>query len=213
MKQLLRYKKGLKLVFFDFETESLTLNFDCGNRPWQLGMLKCQDKEEVEFKDLYVKWEKPINVSKDAARITGFDQKDYDKRALPENEVFEVMLDWFNWADHIIAHNILNFDIPLAKEWYLKYNKDWKPLLPKCIDTKCLAQAIKSGIPFDIQNDDFLTWQIALSTYHERGVKTNLAQMAKDFDIDFDKSLLHNALEDIRLNKKVFESMIWNIEI
>jgi len=37
--------------------------------------------------------------------------------------------------------------------------------------------------------------------------------MAKDFDIDFDKSLLHNALEDIRLNKKVFESMIWNIEI
>lgn len=212
MKQLLRYKKNLNLVFFDFETESLNLSYSV-NRPWQLGLLKCKDKQEISHEDIYIKWNPPINVSKDAARITKFDQKKYEARAIDEKDVFQTMYDYFSEADYIIGHNILNFDLPLAREWYRLHNENWKELLPKCIDTKCLAQAIKSNIPFDIENDNFLTWQIALSTYHEKGVKTNLSQMAKDNGIEFDPQKMHDALTDIRVGKMVFEKLIWQIEI
>lgn len=212
MKQLLRYRKNLRFVFFDFETESLNLSFE-NNLPWQIAMIKIDSGQEVDSRDYYLKWDRKINVSEGAAKVTGFDLEKYKKIAVDQATVFPEIEEWFGWADYIVGHNILNFDIPLAKEWYKMHNKNWKKLLPKCIDTKCIAQSIKSKIPFDIENDDFLSWQIALSTYHERGVKTNLSQMAKDNEIEFNPSFMHSALYDIRVNEEVFEKLIWQIEI
>lgn len=218
MKQLLRYRKNLRFVFFDFETESLTLNFGeedsiIGNRPWEIGLLKADSEKEIDSYQSYVKWRKPIKVTKEAARITGFDKEKYKQFAVDEKEVFKIMLDWFDWADYIVGHNILAFDIPLAREWHKTHNKEWKYMLNKVIDTKCLAQAIECKIPFDIEKDDFLAWQIALSSYHVRGVKTNLSFTAKKYGIEIDDSKMHRADEDILVNYEVFKKQLWNISI
>lgn len=212
MKQLLRYKKNLRLVFFDFETEGLTLHY-CNNRPWEVGMLKTTLEEEIDSFESYVKWPRPINVTSDAAEITGFNKEKYHRFAVDESEVFKKIVDWFDWADYIIGHNIISFDIPLAKEWHKFHNKEWKYMLNKAIDTKCLTQAIECKIPFDIEKDDFLAWQIALSSYHVKGVKTNLSFTAKKYGIEIDDSKMHQALTDIRVNYEVFKKQIWDIEV
>ena len=37
--------------------------------------------------------------------------------------------------------------------------------------------------------------------------------MLKEFDIEFDKDRLHDAVYDVKMTLKLFHKLIWNIEI
>ena len=80
------------------------------------------------------------------------------------------------------------------------------------VDTLCLAKALKKRIKLD-KDDDFLAWQYRLNNLIERGLRCNLKQCCKDFDVEFNESNLHDALYDININFEVFKKMIWEIEI
>ena len=76
--QLLRFNNKQKYMVFDFETCSLNL---CrkNNKPWQLGFILCEgDKVKKEY-DFLIKWDN-LEVSADAAKITGFNRKNFVRR-------------------------------------------------------------------------------------------------------------------------------------
>ena len=82
----------------------------------------------------------------------------------------------------------------------------------RIIDTNCLARSIKNNIPFS-NSGNFIDWQYKLLHHRTRGVKTNLKQLCKDYDIDFDESRLHEALYDVEKTFDIYKKMLWQIEI
>ena len=80
------------------------------------------------------------------------------------------------------------------------------------IDTVCLAKAIKLNIKKS-NSTDLLSWLYRLLNHREKGLKTNLQQCCKDYDIDFDPSKLHDAMYDIEKNMNVFQKLMWEVEV
>ena len=69
-------------------------------------MIKSVDGKSVDHKNFFVKWHRELKVSKEAARITRFSPTDHRKKAVPIEDIFPTMRDWFDKADYIIGHNI-----------------------------------------------------------------------------------------------------------
>ena len=208
---LLRVDKDKTYCFIDFETENLCLN--CShNLPWQVAMIKATGNDKVAEKDYYIKWPRKLKVRKEAARITRFSVKKHEEKALSYEEIFPTLEDWLSNCDHIIGHNILGFDIYLIKDYYKKMGKDYKHLLPKIIDTMCVARGIKFDEHYK-QTDDFLAWQYKMLNKHKKGVKTSLIALGKEFDIKHNYDKLHDALVDLELNLKVWNKIKWMLDL
>ena len=44
-------------------------------------------------------------------------------------------------------------------------------------------------------------------------MKTSQIAMLKEFDIEFNKDKLHDAIYDVEMTLKLFHKLIWNIEV
>ena len=73
---LLRFNKKQKYLVFDTETEGLNL---VSSKPWQIAWLIAEGDRIISKHDLYIDWP-DLNVSPDAARVTGFSQAAYRKK-------------------------------------------------------------------------------------------------------------------------------------
>ena len=208
---LLRYDKESLFVFIDFETENLCLNF-VQNRPWELAIMKYRGGKVEDKRKYFIGWERPIQVSKGAAYITGFDQWKYDNEKISSDIVFDTMYEWLDDADYVIGHNILGFDNYLVKEYCVFYNKIWRHLINKTIDTLCLSKSVKFEIPYN-KDLSLLEWQYKMSNEWRKGVKTTLSEMGKHYNIDHDYKTLHQAENDLLLNIKVWEKLKFQVEI
>jgi DNA polymerase III epsilon subunit-like protein len=208
---LLRFDKDKTYVLIDCETENLCLN-SFHNLPWQIAMIKTKGGEKVDEKDYYVKWDREINISPEAARITKFSRKTYENKAVSYKEIFPTIKDWLDEADYIVGHNILGFDIYLIKSFYEKQGEDYSHLLNKVLDTYCIAKGIKSNLPFTNETD-FLEYQYKMLNKVIKGIKTNLKALGKEYNIDHDYENLHNALVDLELNLKVWNKLKWQVDI
>jgi len=208
---LLRYDEDKTYVFIDCETLNLCLN-SCHNLPWQIGMIKIVGSKIVDQKDIFIKWDTDLKISEDAARITRYDQKKVDRIGVKPEEIFATVEDWLDSADYIMGHNTLGFDIYLIKDYYKFMGKSAGHLYPKLIDTNAIAKGIKLGMPYK-SGDDLMEYQY--KAYHtvKRGVKTNLTALGKEFEIDVDYANLHDAVNDLILNIKVWNKLKWQIEI
>tara|TARA_B100002019_G_C21237377_1_gene583527 strand:- start:440 stop:1081 length:642 start_codon:yes stop_codon:yes gene_type:complete len=209
---LLRFKKNQKCVVFDFETCNLNLGLS-SNKPWQLGYIECIGNKIINKKDCYIGW-KDLKVSKDAARITGFSSEKYNKLKQDAKKVlsdFEKLI--YNEEYLVIGHNVLGFDVYIHSLYRKLLNK--KPdysYINRVIDTNCLARAIKNKIEFSSKNS-LIEWQYKLLHYRKKGVKTNLKQLCKDYEINFDETKLHEALYDVEKTFEVYNRMLWEIAI
>ncbi len=208
---LLRFDKKATYVFIDCETENLCLN-SFHNLAWQVGMLKVVGDEVVGEKDFYVNWNRPLHVSKEAARITKFSPKKHRERAIDFQEVFPTIEDWLDNADYVAGHNLLGFDLYLIKAMYEEAGKSYHHITKKIIDTLPLARGIKVG-DFYKQDEDLLSYQYRMLSFRKKGLKTNLMQLGKDYEIDFDPDTLHDAVNDLKLNVAVWNKLKWQIEI
>ena len=108
--------------------------------------------------------------------------------------------------------HIKDDDIYLIKDYYKFMGKSSEHLYPKFIDTNAIAKGIKMGLPYKA-GDDLLEYQY--KAYHtiKKGVKTNLTALGKEFEIDVDYNNLHDAVNDLILNIKVWDKLKWQIEI
>lgn len=208
---LLRFDKEKTLVFIDCETLNLCLN-SCHNLPWQISMLKVKGDESVAEKDFYLKWDTNLKISEGAARITRYSQKTVDKKGVAPEEVFPTVEDWLDNCDYILGHNTLGFDVYLIKDYYKYMGKSYTHLMPKFIDTNCVAKGVKMGLSY-APNDDLLAYQYKMYHKKQKGLKTNLTALGKEFEIGHDYDNLHNAIVDLKLNLKIWNKLKWQIEI
>ncbi|NBP57734.1 hypothetical protein EBU71_14610 [bacterium] len=208
---LLRYDKTKKFVFIDCETFNLCLNF-CHNLPWQIAMIKAEGDKKVDQKNFYIRWETDLQISEDAARITRYDHKKVEKDGYCPKEIFPTIKDWLDNADYIVGHNILGFDIYLIKEYYKFMGCDWSHLINKIIDTNALAKGIKCNTPFEKQ-DNLIEYQYKMYHAKRKNIRTSLGLLGKENGIEHNYEELHNAINDLDLNLKVWNKLKWQINI
>lgn len=210
---LLRFKPKQKYLLFDYET--CNLNLVDNNKPWQLAFLVIENNKIVESKDYWLKWGE-LKVSPEAAKITGFTEAKYKKKATCPKEALDHFEKYLYDDSYIkVGHNLLGFDVymhNMHRKLVDSKSKSDFSYTENLVDTLCLAKALKKRINLD-KDDDLLAWQYRLNHLIERGLSCNLRQCCKDFDVSFDESKLHDALYDIKVNYEVFKKMIWEIEI
>ena len=204
---LLRYDKNKTIVFIDCETFNLCLNF-----PWQIAMIKVKGDKKIDQKNFYLKWDTDLKISEDAARITRYDHRKVQKEGFDPKEVFPTIKDWLDNADYIIGHNILGFDIYLIKEYYKTMESNWKGLMNKIIDTNAVARGIKYNSIYT-PKDDLLEYQYKILNTRKKNVKSSLTFLGKENGIEHDYESLHDAINDLDLNLKVWNKLKWQIEV
>lgn len=193
------------------ETFNLCLNF-CHNLPWQVGMIKAKGDAKVDSKNFYIKWDTDLKISQDAARITRYDHKKVIREGLDPKEIFPTIKDWLDHADYIVGHNILGFDIFLIKEFYESMGCHWDHLMNKLIDTNCIARGIKYNLPYK-SSENLLEYQYKIYHTKRKDVKSSLTVLGKEFNIDHDYDKLHDAINDLDLNLKVWNKLKWQVDI
>jgi DNA polymerase III epsilon subunit-like protein len=208
---LLRYNKDKKLVFIDCETFNLCLNF-CHNLPWQIAMIKVQGDRKIDEKNFYLKWQTELKISQDAARITRYDHKKVQKDGYDPKEIFPTIKDWLDHADYIIGHNTLGFDIYMIKEYYKSMNCNWHHLINKFIDTNAIARGIKYNMPYN-PKESLIEYQYKIYHTKRKNVRSSLSVLGKENGIEHDYEKLHDAINDLDLNLKVWNKLKWQIEV
>lgn len=206
---LLRFNKKQRYVVFDTETEGLNL---VTSRPWQVAWMVVEGDKIIEKNDLFIEWP-DLQVSEGAAKVTGFTEKEYNKKCKPPKQVWEKFSQDLYNPDHlIIGQNLLGFDVYMVNIWrrLMNLSADYS-FIPRILDTKALATAIAKEMP--VVKDDFIGWQYRLLNYRERGLKTSQATLLKKYNIDHDPKRLHDALYDIEMNFKVFRKQLFDLEI
>ena len=210
MEDLLRFKFDQKYIIFDTETEGLNL---VSSKPWQLAWIEAKGKKITKKQNRFLKWDE-LNVSEDAAKITGFNKIDYLSKAEDPSVVFKEFMDLISQDDVIIVgQNILGYDLymlgVIARNLNVKIDYSFAK---RCFDTKAIATAIAKDSK-NPDKEDFLAWQLRYLNYREKGLRTNQKFLLQHYDIDFDEKQLHDALYDIEKNFEIFQKQIWELEI
>lgn len=210
MEDLLRFKFDQKYVIFDTETEGLNL---VSSKPWQLAWIEATGKKITKKQNRFLKWN-GLDVSEEAAKITGFNRKDYESKAEDPSVVFKEFMNLIARDDVIVVgQNILGYDLymlgVIGRNLGIKIDYSFAE---RSFDTKAIATAIAKGNKTP-DKDDFLAWQLRYLNYRERGLKTNQKFLLQHYDISFDEAKLHDALYDIEKNFEIFQKQIWEIEI
>jgi len=208
---LLRDNPNELFLIVDVETENLRLIGK--NRPWQISYMVYQNGKTLEIKDFYIKWD-DLDISKDAARITRFDRNKYEKNAVDAEKALDEFEKYLNNESSVILwHNGHAFDCFVIKNWREALGKknDYS-YLDRAIDTNALARAVKKGVK-KIDRKDWKLMMFRFASYREKGLKTNLTALGKEFGIQVDYECLHDSQKDVILTAKVFEKLKWMIEI
>ena len=208
---LLRFNiKNQKYIIWDLETESLNLCF--ANRPWQCSMILCEGHNILEKYDLFPLWE-DIKLSSDAARITRFDKLSYISKSSDSLKCLDIIDSYLYDKDVMnVGHNILGFDVYVHNIWRKALGKksDFS-YIDRSIDTNCLAKAYRLQEKPDISNKK--AWQYRMNSFHEKGIKTSLSAMCKEFNIDYNANEAHDGMYDCIRNRDIFIKLINSVEI
>lgn len=215
---LLRYNKEQVYIFADLETEGLSL---LKSRPWQISYAVFTIDKVIAAYNQYLWWD-DLNVSPDAARITGFNYEEYKRVAQSPQEVLSQFETYY--LDNKVTklwHNGLGYDTMVwnTVRKALGLNPIFQPSLAT-IDTLSLARAYRLGVkppkfdPINVNNNhDFLSWQFRMLSHRGKKLKTSLSAISKEFNIVIDESKLHTADYDIELGMSVFKQFLWKMEI
>jgi len=207
--ELLRFKNRQKYLIFDTETEGLNL---VKSRPWQIAWIVAEGKNIVSKNDRYIQWDN-IKVSEGAAKITGFTEQEYERRAEDPKIVWNDFSKYLFDPEYIIiGQNLLGFDVYMINVWMkaMGLQSDYS-YIDRIIDTKSIATAIfKNILP---EKENFSSWQYKLLNHKEKGLKTSQLTLLKHYGIPHDPNKLHDALYDIEMNFQIFLKQIYDIEL
>jgi DNA polymerase III alpha subunit (gram-positive type) len=189
-------------VVWDTETEGLNL---VRSRPWQISYALFKGTQRIDLVDKFIRWD-DINVSKEAADVTGFNLEKYKDLAEDPKKVFSDFGEYlFDESIINVGHNILGFDIYMDKvaRRLSGASHTWA-YLKNSIDTLALAKGSKGSHKPDFEN--FLAWQFAMLKAKGRGNK--LVDLAKELGVEVDEKRLHDSSYDIEINYQVFQKYI-----
>jgi len=206
---LLRFDKQQKYIIFDSETEGLNL---VHSKPWQMAWIVAQGDKIIEKFDIYIKWD-DLKVSEGAAKVTGFSQEYYERKAIDATEAFNKFAKYLYDPQYkLIGQNVLGFDVYMINIWrkLIGLKPDYS-FIDRIIDTRCLAMAIAKQIP--AQKDNLISWQYRLLNHRDRTVKASQLALLKKYEIAFDERKLHDALYDVEMTYKIFKKQLFEIEL
>lgn len=206
---LLRYRPDQRYLIFDVETEGLHL---ARTRPWQLAYAVCTLKGIESINVRHLNWP-DLNVSLEAARVTRFDMATHMRIAEDPETVLRDFEALVNDPQYILTgHNILGFDAYVYQTWRRLCGRslDWS-FMPRMLDTNVLSKAYRKG--FKPEHDNLPAWQYKVMAWREKGLKTRLGVMAREFGIEYDERYAHDAAYDVRVNHGVLNKLVWSIEV
>jgi DNA polymerase III epsilon subunit-like protein len=195
------------IYVLDTETESLNLGT---SRPWEFAWVKMVGGKIVDSQSRYLLW-KDLNVSSDAARVTGFDLEKYTATAIDPDVVYDEIKEWF-FGDSLLGfHNGLNFDVYQIRNWFREIGKstdfEW---VKRVVDTNALAKALKSDSRPDLENFD--AWQYRWINFVKRGLKTNVTALCKEFGIEIDETKTHQGDYDCYLTAQIYKKIAYSFQ-
>ena len=209
--QLLRYNAEQQYVLFDFETAHLNLAWD-DNKPWQFACNIGTKDKIVSKKDFFIKWPK-INVSADAAKITGYDAKIVKEKGIePEDAIRQIDELIYDTQYKIVGHNLLGFDIYVHNMMRLLLGRktDYS-YLERVLDTNYLLKGWKLGLQ-PRPGESLIAYQMRLRNVPVRGVKTSVKVMCGEFGIEYPKNA-HQADVDVRIQRDIFKQTLYKVDI
>lgn len=218
---LLRFKKDQQVLIFDYETTSLNLVSSTIQMPWQIGWMLMQNKTLLAQHEDWILWPNLVETmqtfGKGAAIVTGWTEWMYTQKAQPPEPIFERFEKALYDPDVIsVGANSWNFDIYIHNLYrkLLDRKPDWS-YCSRHVDIQTLAKAAHLGItPPPIGTDEWIFFNIKMSNFHEKGLKTNLAHMCREFDVEYDADRHHReALYDVELTKEIFYKQIQTMDI
>jgi DNA polymerase III alpha subunit (gram-positive type) len=196
-----------RIFFCDTETESLNLDT---SRPWEFAWVEMLNGNVIDSQSRYIWWE-DLNISADAARVTGFDPEKYAATAIAPEEVYDEIKEWF-FDDVLLGfHNGLNFDVYQIRNWFREIKKptdfDW---VKRVVDTNALAKALKSNSKPDKENFD--AWQYRWINFVKRGLKTNVTALCKEYNIEIDETKTHQGDYDCFLTAQIYKKLAYSFQ-
>lgn len=205
----LRYNiHNKKFVVFDYEGD-LNLFF---STPFQLGMAVYHGTKLVSEHDFYIKWDN-LYISdfvKKYAHYSAARMKSDGKNPI---EVFTFLNQFLTDPQYLlVGANILSYDCPLTynclKRLGLPHSYDF---LNKCYDVNALFKGYKLGLKPD--NNNLLAYQLSMNSWKQRGLKSNVGYVAKEFKIECDEDKLHDGVYDVKIIAQNFLELIKKINI
>lgn len=208
--QLLRFNKDFRYISMDTETEGLNAFY---HRPWQIAWSITKGGKIISCKQYHLRIPN-LNVGKDATRITKFDLEYHNRVARDPREVYEEFaLDWFDERNAIVLQNYY-FDLNKIKvlERLLGINKYYN-FNRRVYDIIPLSKAFRLGLNPPADRDEYVKWQFSMLNFKQKGLKTSLGVMAKEFGIEFNEFDAHQARYDCIKTSEVFQKLIWAVRV
>lgn len=215
----LRYS-GFEYLVFDYETCDVNLQ-SLDNKPWQVSFLLKRYSfdgnkskiTELERGDIFLKWN-DLKLSAGAERVTKFNRKKYDEIAQDPKPILDKINSiFYDDKTYIVGHNSLGFDIYIHNIFRrLMGMKPDYSFVGRFIDTHALSKLYK--LEMDKPEDmSLIEWQVKILNTRNRGLKTNLKIMCKEFGIEVDDSKLHDSMYDVEKTDELFLKLIWAMKI
>ena len=200
-----------KFIVFDFEcVEGLNLFY---GRPHELAWCECERGEVVAEHQFYLKWPKPWNISVKAAEVTRFNEALIDEIGVDPREAFEKFRNVVYNSDYwIVGSNTLNYDIMILYNSLKRLGMDHDySFLNRCYDINALYKAYKLGRK--VNNKELLSFQFCANNFIQKGLKSNVTFMAKEFGIEVDETRTHGAEYDVFVERSIFFELIKKIDL
>jgi DNA polymerase III alpha subunit (gram-positive type) len=204
-------KYNQKCLVFDLESTHLNL---LTTIPWQNAWAVMQNKKILDEVDRHI-WHENLKLSEGAAIVTRFNYDRYKSLALPSKQVAKEFADLFYDPSYfIVGHNIFGFDLPVMQTW-LKMEGlwlGWKDVPKRALDTMLLLRMYHNGYKPDKEN--LLGSQLKEIGKPPRGSKkSSLGAGCKEFGIDYDPSLSHDAKYDVRKTGELLNSLTYKLDL
>lgn len=209
---LLRYNKEQRYLVFDCETCNLNL-MDTQNVPWQWSWIDCTLNGIISKGNAFVQWP-VINISRKVAAMTGFYQRTIDEEGKkPKEALDELETLLYDPKYKLIVHNGLRFDVYMQNIHRRLVGKptDYS-YLNRILDTNALARAIKLDAKPQ-KDENFLGFQYKFANDRTKGTKSSIESLCKEFEIYYDFQAAHDARWDVETLVKIWQKLVWQIEI
>lgn len=178
-------------------------------------MLEVVGEQVVKEHNIYIKdWKTDLEIGTEAARITRYNPYIVETQGISPEEAFPVISKALDECDYVMGHNILGFDLYLIKEYYKMFGRDYRHLVDKIIDTNCLAKAVKTGLNYSKDKyDSLLDFQYPMQGLRQKGLKSSLTALGKEYNLEFDEEKLHDGIFDLYLNLQVWNKLKYSLDI
>lgn len=208
---MLRHEFDKTFLVLDFETERANTIGEY-NKIWEVGLLSTKLNGPQTDLSFYIKWS-DLNISKEAAIITGYNEDRVKEHGLTPVEGFGRLQKALQNHDYVIGQNIFNFDWMVYMGFCRMMGEKRVDLEKKVLDTLCLGKAIQNEIPFR-QDMNIFDFQCSMVSLRSRNQGLSLGAMAKKYDVDYDSSKHHKeAFYDCKVTWDIFKKQIWKLEI